>query len=96
MIVPLAAGSGLDTIGRLLAERIRRSLGQPFIIENVSGAEGGIGTGRAARARPDGYTIELGFKLGDRRPQVHCAGEVGAFWPSSRPALDAGIGPNSD
>jgi tripartite-type tricarboxylate transporter receptor subunit TctC len=37
-----------------------KSLGQPIIIENVSGADGSIGTGRAARARPDGYTIELG------------------------------------
>jgi tripartite-type tricarboxylate transporter receptor subunit TctC len=40
---------------------MRISLGQPIIIENVSGAEGTIGTGRAARARPDGYTIILGF-----------------------------------
>jgi tripartite-type tricarboxylate transporter receptor subunit TctC len=39
---------------------MRSSLGQPVIIENVSGADGGIGTGRVARARPDGYTIELG------------------------------------
>jgi tripartite-type tricarboxylate transporter receptor subunit TctC len=62
MIVPLPAGSALDTIGRLLAERIRRSLGQPVIIENVTGADGGFGTGRAAHARPDGYTIDLGYQ----------------------------------
>jgi tripartite-type tricarboxylate transporter receptor subunit TctC len=43
-----------------MAERMRRSLGQPIIIENITGADGSIGTGRAARARPDGYTIELG------------------------------------
>jgi tripartite-type tricarboxylate transporter receptor subunit TctC len=60
MIVEVAAGGPADTIGRILAERMRRPLGQPVIIENVSGAEGNIGVGRAARARPDGYTIDLG------------------------------------
>jgi tripartite-type tricarboxylate transporter receptor subunit TctC len=60
MIVPLAAGAALDATGRIMAERMRRPLGQPVIVENVSGAEGSIGTGRAARARPDGYTIVLG------------------------------------
>jgi tripartite-type tricarboxylate transporter receptor subunit TctC len=61
MIVPLAAGSSVDVIARALAERMRGSLGQPIIIENVGGADGSIGAGRAARARPDGYTIDLGF-----------------------------------
>jgi tripartite-type tricarboxylate transporter receptor subunit TctC len=62
LIMPLAAGGSLDTTGRILAERMRRSLGQPIIIENVSGADGSIGTGRAASARPDGYTIDLGIQ----------------------------------
>jgi tripartite-type tricarboxylate transporter receptor subunit TctC len=60
MIVPYAAGSSTDVAGRVVAERMAKSLGQPIIIENVSGADGSIGTGRAAHARPDGYTIELG------------------------------------
>jgi tripartite-type tricarboxylate transporter receptor subunit TctC len=60
VIVPFPAGGPLDSVGRVLADRMRASLGQPIIIENVSGADGSIGTGRAARARPDGYTIELG------------------------------------
>ena len=51
-----------DVVGRALAERMRALLGQPVIIENVSGADGSIGTGRAARARPDGYTLDLGNK----------------------------------
>jgi tripartite-type tricarboxylate transporter receptor subunit TctC len=59
MIVPLAAGGLADTLARILAERMRQSLGQPVIVENVSGADGSIGIGRAARARPDGYTIDL-------------------------------------
>jgi tripartite-type tricarboxylate transporter receptor subunit TctC len=61
MIVPFAAGGPTDVVARLLAERMKASLGQPIIIENVSGADGTIGTGRAARAKPDGYTIEVGI-----------------------------------
>jgi tripartite-type tricarboxylate transporter receptor subunit TctC len=62
MVVPFPGGAPMDVIGRVLAERIRKSLGQAIIIENVSGADGSTGTGRAARARPDGYTISLGAK----------------------------------
>jgi tripartite-type tricarboxylate transporter receptor subunit TctC len=61
MIVATAAGAGTDVMGRILAERMRGLLGQPIIIENVGGADGSIGAGRAARARPDGYTIDVGF-----------------------------------
>jgi tripartite-type tricarboxylate transporter receptor subunit TctC len=60
MIVPIAAGGGTDPIARVVAERMRGSLGQPIVIENVGGADGSIGVGRAARARPDGYTIVQG------------------------------------
>ena len=61
MIVPFGAGGTNDVAARILAERMRQSLGQPIIIENVGGADGSIGVGRAARARPDGYTIDFGF-----------------------------------
>jgi tripartite-type tricarboxylate transporter receptor subunit TctC len=61
MVVPLAAGGPLDTIARILAEPMRLSLGQPVIVENVTGAAGTIGTGRVARAAPDGYTFGMGF-----------------------------------
>ena len=60
MIVAIAAGGSTDAAARVLAERMRGPLGQPIIIENVSGADGSIGAGRAARARPDGYTIDFG------------------------------------
>jgi tripartite-type tricarboxylate transporter receptor subunit TctC len=60
MIVPFTAGGISDVAARILAERMRGSLGQPIIIENVTGGEGNIGAGRAARARPDGYTIGVG------------------------------------
>jgi tripartite-type tricarboxylate transporter receptor subunit TctC len=61
MIVPFPAGGSGDVIGRVLAERMKAALGQAIITENVGGADGSIGVGRAARARPDGYTINLGF-----------------------------------
>jgi tripartite-type tricarboxylate transporter receptor subunit TctC len=60
MVVPLPAGSAMDTAGRIVVERMRASLGQPVIIENISGANGSIGVGRVARAVPDGYTIVIG------------------------------------
>jgi tripartite-type tricarboxylate transporter receptor subunit TctC len=60
MVVTFPAGAANDAVGRVLAERMRGSLGQTIIIENVTGADGSIGTGRAARAKPDGYTIVLG------------------------------------
>jgi tripartite-type tricarboxylate transporter receptor subunit TctC len=60
MIVTAAAGGPTDAIGRVLTERMRASLGQPVIIENVPGASGAIGVGRVARAQPDGYTIGIG------------------------------------
>ncbi len=60
MIVPFAAGSSTDVVGRILAERMRVALRQPIIVDNVTGADGNIGVGRIARARPDGYTIGIG------------------------------------
>src|SRR6516162_8229737 len=60
MVVPFAAGGPTDTITRIVAERMRVTLGQTVIIENVTGADGSIGVGRAARATPDGYTLSVG------------------------------------
>jgi tripartite-type tricarboxylate transporter receptor subunit TctC len=60
MIVPFAAGGAGDTIARSVAERMRGPLGQSIIIENVTGADGTLGVGRAAHARPDGYTLCIG------------------------------------
>ena len=55
-----AAGGVTDVTGRIVAEPMRKLLGQPIIIENVGGGDGNIGTSRAARARADGYTITIG------------------------------------
>src|SRR5262244_2636281 len=60
MIVPLAPGGSTDVIGRIMAEAMRASLGQPVIVENVTGAGGTIGVGRVARSAPDGYTFGIG------------------------------------
>ena len=61
MVVPFAAGGPVDTLARIVAERMRTSLGQPVVIENVTGAGGSIGAGRVARAVPDGYTLIIGI-----------------------------------
>jgi tripartite-type tricarboxylate transporter receptor subunit TctC len=60
MVVPLPAGSAFDVTARILAERLRVSLGQPVIVENITGASGSVGTGHCARAAPDGYTLCFG------------------------------------
>jgi tripartite-type tricarboxylate transporter receptor subunit TctC len=60
MIVPFPAGGPTDTLARILSERMRVSLGQPVIIETVTGAGASIGVARAAQAAPDGYTLSIG------------------------------------
>jgi tripartite-type tricarboxylate transporter receptor subunit TctC len=60
LIVPYGAGGPLDTLTRIVSERMRVSLGQSIVIDNVTGASGVIGVGRAVRAAPDGYTISVG------------------------------------
>jgi tripartite-type tricarboxylate transporter receptor subunit TctC len=60
MIAPFPAGAPLDTIARVMGERMRASLGQPVIVENVTGAAGTLGVARGARAAADGYTISIG------------------------------------
>jgi tripartite-type tricarboxylate transporter receptor subunit TctC len=60
MVVPYAAGGPTDSIARVLAERMRTSLGQTVVIENTTGAGGTIAVGRVARSTPDGYTIGIG------------------------------------
>ena len=60
MVVPYPAGGPADALARILAERMRLSLGQPVIVENVPGAGGTLGAGRVVRAAPDGYTAIVG------------------------------------
>src|SRR5262245_30517280 len=60
LIVPFPPGGSTDAAARIMAERMRESLGQPIVIENVGGAGGSIGVGRLARSVPDGYTFDIG------------------------------------
>jgi len=59
MILPFPPGGGTDILGRLIAERLSASLGQPVVVENRGGAGGNVGAEMAARSAPDGYTIVL-------------------------------------
>ena len=60
LVVPFPPGGSTDVLARIMAERMRASLGQPIVIENVGAAQGSVGVGRVARAAPDGYTIDIG------------------------------------
>jgi tripartite-type tricarboxylate transporter receptor subunit TctC len=60
VIVPFAAGGPSDAMARILAERMKVTLGEALLIENVTGAGGSIGVGRAVRSAPDGYTVSFG------------------------------------
>src|ERR1700719_1439448 len=60
IVVPFPAGGPTDTLGRILADRMKRALGQSVIVENLTGAAGTVGSAHVARAAPDGYTLILG------------------------------------
>ena len=60
VVVPFAAGGPTDTIARILAERMARSLGQAVVVENTAGAGGTIAVSRVVRSNPDGYTVFIG------------------------------------
>ena len=57
IIVCLPAGGGVDTVTRIIAERLPRFLGQPVVVENVGGQSGNLGTGQVFNSDPDGYTL---------------------------------------
>ena len=60
MIVPFPPGGANDMLGRIIAERMRGILNQSIVIENIGGAAGSIGVGRAVRSPADGYTLNIG------------------------------------
>jgi len=60
-IVAFAPGGVTDTFARLMTQKLSEHLGQQFFVENIAGATGNIGTGQAARAAPDGYTLLFPF-----------------------------------
>ena len=60
VIVPFSAGGPSDAMMRILAERMKLTLGEPLLIENVTGAGGSLGVQRTVRSAPDGYTVGFG------------------------------------
>jgi len=62
LVVPWAAGGGTDVMARIMAHRMTEILGQPVIVENISGAGGMVGSSHVARAEPDGYTFDFGSR----------------------------------
>ena len=60
IIVPFSAGGPSDAMARILAERMKVTLGETVLVENVTGAGGSVGVGRAVRSPPDGYTVSFG------------------------------------
>jgi tripartite-type tricarboxylate transporter receptor subunit TctC len=60
IVVPFSAGGPTDTIARIMAERMTKSLGQTVLVEDITGAGGNIGVGRVVRAAPDGYMVSIG------------------------------------
>ncbi|MCX5590127.1 Bug family tripartite tricarboxylate transporter substrate binding protein [Alcaligenes endophyticus] len=60
VIVPWAAGGSTDILARVISEKLSQSLGEPFVVENRSGASGNIGTNLVAKAKPNGYTLLVG------------------------------------
>jgi tripartite-type tricarboxylate transporter receptor subunit TctC len=60
IVVPFSAGGPSDAMARILAERLKTTLGEPILIENVTGAGGSLGVGRVVRSAPDGYTVGFG------------------------------------
>jgi tripartite-type tricarboxylate transporter receptor subunit TctC len=61
IVAPQAPGGGVDLVARIIAERLRVAMGQPFVVENQAGAGGQIATQMVARAQPDGYTLMIGY-----------------------------------
>ncbi len=61
IVAPVQPGGGVDLVGRTVAEQLTRSMGQSFIVENVSGGGGVIASQAVARSAPDGYTLMVGY-----------------------------------
>src|SRR4051812_24811836 len=60
VVVPFSAGGPTDTLARIMGERMRKTLGQPILVDNTTGAGGSIGVAKVVRAPPDGYMISIG------------------------------------
>lgn len=71
IIVPFPPGGGTDIFSRIVAQKLTESLGQPFVVENIAGAGGNVGTGKAAKAAADGYTLLFAFSSFSVNPSLY-------------------------
>src|ERR1700687_1500156 len=60
IVVPFSAGGPTDNLARIMGERMRKTLGQPLLVDNTTGAGGSIGVAKVVRAAPDGYMLSIG------------------------------------
>ncbi|HEY0336979.1 MAG TPA: tripartite tricarboxylate transporter substrate-binding protein, partial [Burkholderiales bacterium] len=60
IVVPFSAGGPTDTLARIMGERMRKTLGQPLLVDNTTGAGGSIGVAKVVRSAPDGYMLSIG------------------------------------
>ncbi len=70
VIVPFAPGGATDIIARLMLQELSKQLGQQFYVENIPGASGNVGTGIAAKAAADGYTVLFAFSSHVTNPSI--------------------------
>jgi tripartite-type tricarboxylate transporter receptor subunit TctC len=70
VIVPFAPGGATDIIARFILQELSKQLGQQFYVENIPGASGNVGTGIAAKAAPDGYTVLFAFSSHVTNPSI--------------------------
>ena len=97
LLVPAAAGGPTDTVSRLIAESMSKTLGQTVVVENAGGAGGTIGMARVAKAAPDGYTIAVWHIAHATAPalyenlQIQRRQRLRSYRPHHRRADDIGV-----
>ena len=82
LVVPFAAGGGIDVSVRLQAQHMSELLGQSFVVENIGGAAGTTGSQRVAKAAPDGYTLMIGNTGTHAYRSAWCRTRRASCWPA--------------
>ena len=80
VIIPYPPGSTPDIVGRTVSDRLQKALGQPFVVENRTGAGGNIGTDAVAKSAPDGHTLLVAISRSRRRTAIRCSSPSTGRW----------------